>query len=267
MPGRKVVILGSGDIGLIMARRMTFEGAEVKLVCELMPYSSGLTRNIVQCLNDFNIPLRLSCTVVGVHGKERLEGVTIANVDETRKPIPGTEEYIECDTLLLSVGLIPENELSRGMGLTLDRVTNGPVVNEYRETELPGVFACGNVLHVHDLVDYVTLESQIAGEGAARYIKGEVQPAEYVKTKGINGVRYVVPQHVNRKSESDVKLYFRVGDVYKNARVKVSCAGKVVSDKKKPKLAPGEMENVIIKAEVLNAMKPGGEITIQVEAI
>jgi|LSQX01.3.fsa_nt_gb NADPH-dependent 2,4-dienoyl-CoA reductase/sulfur reductase-like enzyme len=267
MPGRKVVVLGSGDIGLIMARRMTFEGAQVKLVCELMPYSSGLTRNIVQCLNDFDIPLRLSCTVVGIHGKERLEGVTIANVDENRRPIPGTQEYIECDTLLLSVGLIPENELSRGMGLTLDRVTGGPVVNEFRETEIPGVFACGNVLHVHDLVDYVTLESQIAGEGAARYIKGEVQPEDFVETKGISGVRYVVPQRVNRKSEKDVKLYFRVGEVYKNARVKVSCGGKVVSDRKKPKLAPGEMESVVVKADVLNAMEPCSEITIQVEAV
>ncbi len=266
MPGRKVVILGSGDIGLIMARRMTLEGAEVKVVCELMPYSSGLTRNIVQCLNDFDIPLRLSCTVVGIHGKNRLEGVTIANVDENRKPIPGTEEYIECDTLLLSVGLIPENELSRGAGLDLDRITSGPVVNEFRETELPGIFACGNVLHVHDLVDYVTLESQVAGEGAARYIKNEATHAEYIRTKGINGVRYIVPHRVNILSERDIKLYFRVGRVYRNANVRVTYGDLVVSDKKKSKLTPGEMESVIIKADVLKSLKPGNEIMIQVEA-
>ena len=168
MPGKTVVILGSGDIGLIMARRMTLEGAKVKAVCELMPYSGGLTRNIVQCLEDFGIPLRLSCTVVSTHGKDRLEGVTVANVDEHLKPIPGTEEYIPCDTLMLSVGLIPENELSKNAGIELDRITNGPIVDEYRETKHKGVFACGNVLQVHDLVDYVTEESQLAGAGAAK---------------------------------------------------------------------------------------------------
>ena len=173
MPGKKVVILGSGDIGLIMARRMTLEGAEVKVVCELMPFSGGLSRYFVQCLDVFGIPLRLSCTVVKTHGKERLEGVTIAQVDEKLQPIPGTEEYIECDTLLLSVGLIPENELSKDVGVELDRVTNGPVVDEYRETLQPGIFACGNVLQVHDLVDYVTVESQIAGKRAADYIFGK----------------------------------------------------------------------------------------------
>ncbi len=188
MPGKKVVILGSGDIGLIMARRMTLEGAQVKMVCELMPYSSGLTRNIVQCLDDFDIPLKLGCTVVNIHGKERVEGVTIANVDRNRRPIKETQEYVECDTLLLSVGLIPENELSAAMGIEMDPVTGGPVVNEFRETTHPGVFACGNVLHVHDLVDYVTLESQLAGEGAAKYIHGAQGEAVYVTTKGIDGV-------------------------------------------------------------------------------
>ncbi len=265
MPGKKVVILGSGDIGLIMARRMTLEGAEVKMVCELMPYSSGLTRNIVQCLDDFNIPLRLSCTVIGIHGKERVEGVTIAKVDENLRPIPGTEEYIECDTLLLSVGLIPENELTRGVGIELDRVTNGAVVNENRETSQKGVFACGNVLHVHDLVDYVTLESQTAGEGAAKFVQGKLGEPEYITTKGVNGVRYVVPQKVNIHHGADVKLYFRVGRVYKNAKVVVKYDGKEILSRKRPRLAPGEMEDVLIKAEVLSTFAKGGVIEISVE--
>ena len=265
MPGKKVVILGSGDIGLIMARRMTLEGAEVKCVCELMPYSSGLTRNIVQCLDDFNIPLHLSCTVVNIHGKERVEGVTIAKVDENRRPIPGSEEYIECDTLLLSVGLIPENELTRAVGINLDPVTSGAVVDEYRETSHKGVFACGNVLHVHDLVDYVTLESQTAGEGAARYVQGKTENAEYITTKGVNGVRYIVPQKVNVKNEGDVKLYFRVGQVYKNAKTVVKYNGEEIISKKRPRLAPGEMESVIIKNDMLKKFAEGGVIEISVE--
>jgi len=265
MPGKKVVILGSGDIGLIMARRMTLEGAEVKCVCELMPYSSGLTRNIVQCLDDFNIPLHLSCTVINIHGKDRVEGVTIAKVDENRRPIPGSEEYIECDTLLLSVGLIPENELTRAVGISLDPVTSGAVVDEYRETSHKGVFACGNVLHVHDLVDYVTLESQTAGEGAARYVQGKTEDAEYISTKGVNGVRYIVPQKVNIKNEGDVKLYFRVGQVYKNAKTVVKYNGEEIISKKRPRLAPGEMESVIIKNEMLKGFAEGGVIEISVE--
>lgn len=265
MPGKKVVILGSGDIGLIMARRMTLEGAEVKTVCELMPYSSGLTRNIVQCLNDFNIPLRLSCTVIDIHGKDRVEGVTIANVDENRKPIKGTEEYIECDTLLLSVGLIPENELTRAVGIELDPVTNGAVVNEFRETSHKGVFACGNVLHVHDLVDYVTLESQTAGEGAARYVLGKSEDPEYITAKGVNGVRYIVPQKINIKNDGDVKLYFRVGEVYKNAKTVVKYNGEEIISKKRPRLAPGEMENVVIKNEMLKKFSEGGKLEISVE--
>ena len=265
MPGKKVVILGSGDIGLIMARRMTLEGAEVKVVCELMPYSSGLTRNIVQCLDDFNIPLRLSCTVIGIHGKDRVEGVTIANVDENRRPIPGTEEYIECDTLLLSVGLIPENELTRAVGIELDPVTSGAVVDENRETSHKGVFACGNVLHVHDLVDYVTLESQTAGEGAARFVLGGGEEPEYVTTKGVSGVRYIVPQKVNVKNEGDVKLYFRVGQVYKNAKTVVKYNGETIISKKRPRLAPGEMESVIIKNDMLTGFAEGGVIEISVE--
>lgn len=265
MPGKKVVILGSGDIGLIMARRMTLEGAEVKVVCELMPYSGGLTRNIVQCLDDFGIPLRLSCTVVKTHGKDRLEGVTVAKVDEKLQPIPGTEEYIECDTLLLSVGLIPENELSKDVGVELDRVTSGPVVDQYRETLHPGIFACGNVLQVHDLVDYVTEESQIAGKGAADYIFGRKKGGTFIGTKGINGVRYIVPQRVNIESEENLKLYFRVGQVYKGAKVVVECDGKILSSKKKVKLAPGEMENVTITAEMLKNMNSHSEIVVRVE--
>ena len=265
MPGKKVVILGSGDIGLIMARRMTLEGAEVKCVCELMPYSSGLTRNIVQCLDDFNIPLYLSCTVIDIHGKDRVEGVTIADVDENRNPIAGTERYIECDTLLLSVGLIPENELTRAFGIELDPVTNGAIVDEYRETSRKGVFACGNVLHVHDLVDYVTLESQTAGEGAAKYVLGKADNAEYISTKGVDGVRYIVPQKINIKNSDDVKLYFRVGKVYKNAKIVVKYNGTEIIGKKRPRLAPGEMENVVIKSDMLKDFARGGEIQISGE--
>ncbi len=266
MPGHEVVILGSGDIGLIMARRMTLEGAKVKMVCELMPYSGGLTRNIVQCLDDFGIPLKLSCTVVATHGKDRLEGVTIAKVDERLQPIPGTEEYVPCDTLMLSVGLIPENELSKNSGLQLDNITNGPRVDEYRETEHAGVFACGNVLQVHDLVDYVTQESQIAGIGAAKFIKGEKVTGDCVCTKGINGVRYIVPQRINCKTDGDVKLYFRVGAVYNNAKIIVECDGKEILSKKKVKLCPGEMEYVIIKQSVIAELPVNAEIIVRVEA-
>lgn len=265
MPGKKVVILGSGDIGLIMARRMTLEGAQVKMVCELMPYSSGLTRNIVQCLDDFDIPLKLGCTVVNIHGKERVEGVTIANVDRNRRPIKETQEYVECDTLLLSVGLIPENELSAAMGIEMDSVTGGPIVNEFREATHPGVFACGNVLHVHDLVDYVTLESQLAGEGAAKYIHGAKGEAVYVTTKGIDGVRYVVPQRINTNCNSDVKLYFRVAQVYKNAKIFVENNDEILFSRKRPKLVPGEMEDVTIKKEVLKDLPVNSEIVIRLE--
>ena len=265
MPGKKVVILGSGDIGLIMARRMTLEGAEVKCVCELMPYSSGLTRNIVQCLDDFDIPLHLSCTVIDIHGKERVEGVTIADVDENRRVIKGSERFIECDTLLLSVGLIPENELTRAVGIELDPVTSGAVVDEYRETSHKGVFACGNVLHVHDLVDYVTLESQTAGEGAAKYVLGKTENPEYITTKGVGGVRYIVPQKVNIKNDGDVKLYFRVGQVYKNAKIVAKYNGEEIISRKRPRLAPGEMEDVVIKNDMLKGFAAGGGIEISVE--
>lgn len=265
MPGKTVVILGSGDIGLIMARRMTLEGAKVKAVCELMPYSGGLTRNIVQCLEDFDIPLRLSCTVVSTHGKDRLEGVTVANVDEHLKPIPGTEEYIPCDALMLSVGLIPENELSKNAGIELDRITNGPSVDEYRETLHKGVFACGNVLQVHDLVDYVTEESQIAGEGAAKFIKGEKKSGDYINTQGTNGVRYIVPQRINKETDKDVKLYFRVGQVFKNVKLVVKCGDEVIMSKNKKKMTPGEMENVLIKLDTVKSLPADSTLTVTIE--
>ena len=267
LAGKEVVILGSGDIGLIMARRMTLEGAKVKMVCELMPYSGGLTRNIVQCLEDFDIPLKLSHTVTQIHGEDRVEGVTISKVDANLKPIPGTEEYVPCDTLMLSVGLLPENELSRSVGIYLDRITGGAIVDQYRETNHEGVFACGNVLHVHDLVDFVTQESQIAGEGAANYIKGQKAYSDYkIHTKGINGVRYVVPQRICiDDSEKPVKLYFRVGQVFTNATVKVTKNGNVIYAKKKRKLAPGEMENIIIKPEDLQGFSEGDYLYIEVE--
>lgn len=266
MPGKKIVILGSGDIGLIMARRMTLEGAKVEMVCELMPYSGGLTRNIVQCLDDLGIPLKLSCTVIKTHGIERLEGVTIADVDENRRAIPGTEQYVECDTLMLSVGLIPENELTRNAGILIDPVTNGAIVDENRQTNRPGIFACGNVLQVHDLVDYVTQESFTAGEGAAKYIqsKNKNKRTKHISVKAEDGVRYVVPQNISCNAETDVKLYFRVKDVYKNGKITVSDGDRVLYSKKKPKFAPGEMEYVVLRVEDIGGIC-GKEITVKVE--
>ena len=249
MPGKNVVILGSGDIGLIMARRMTLEGAKVHAVCELMPYSGGLARNIEQCLNDFNIPLKLSHTVVQIHGKERLEGVTVAKVDERRTPIAGTEEYIPCDTLLLSVGLIPENELSRGAGIPMDRVTGGALVDQDRETEISGIFACGNVLHVHDLVDYVSEEAELAGRGAVAYIRNGEKKARDIAIKTDGKIRYTVPQRIT--ANSDVSVYFRVADVYRDRKIVVRSDDKVIFSKKKQKLAPGEMECITLNAEML----------------
>lgn len=251
MPGKNVVILGSGDIGLIMARRMTLEGAKVHAVCELMSYSGGLARNIEQCLNDFNIPLKLSHTVVEIHGRERLEGVTIAKVDKNKKPIEETKEYIPCDTLLLSVGLIPENELTKSAGISIDRITNGAVVDQDRQTCIEGVFSCGNVLHVHDLVDYVSEEADIAGRGAAEYIKGKRNAENLnipIKTDG--RIRYTVPQRITQKK--DVSVYFRVCDVFKKVKVVVKNGNEVVYSKKHQKLAPGEMECVKINAEMFD---------------
>ena len=253
MPGREVVILGSGDIGLIMARRMTLEGARVHAVCELMPYSGGLARNIEQCLNDFGIPLRLSHTVVEIHGRERLTGVTVARVDENRRPIPETREYIPCDTLLLSVGLIPENELSAAAEVPLDRVTNGAVVDQDRQTAVEGIFSCGNVLHVHDLVDFVSEEAQIAGERAAAYLRGERGDGTDIPLCTDGKIRYTVPQRITRKC--DVKVYFRVADVYRNVRILIKDGERVILQKKKARVAPGEMETLTLKADLLSDVR------------
>jgi len=267
LPGREAVILGSGDIGLIMARRMTLEGARVKLVCELQPYSGGLTRNIVQCLDDYGIPLKLSHTVIKIHGRERLTGVTIAKVDENKKPILETAEFVECDTLLLSVGLIPENELSRSAGITLDPITAGPVVNESMEASIEGVFACGNVVQVHDLVDNVTKEAMVAGKCAADYIAGigKVEEAQEVKTVAGNGVRYVVPQNVRLNRLSDgLSLYFRVSDIYRNVRIVVRNGDAIIFERKNNKVAPGEMESVSIPKMALENLSDG-KITVELD--
>ena len=268
MPGREVVILGSGDIGLIMARRMTLEGAKVKVVAELMPYSGGLKRNIVQCLDDFGIPLKLSHTVVEIRGKERLTGITLAQVAGRGTPIPGTEEDYDCDTLLLSVGLIPENELSRGMGVDIEPITSGPSVNESLETNIDGVFACGNVLHVHDLVDYVSEEAAAAGENAAKYVKG-ILPAnsgKEIKLVPTDGVRYTVPKTIDPERMTDeLTVRFRVGNVYKNCFVSVYFDGEQVVHRKRPVLAPGEMENVKFKKTQLASYPDLKTITLKIE--
>ena len=290
MPGKEVVILGSGDIGLIMARRMTLEGAKVKVVAELMPYSGGLKRNIVQCLDDFGIPLKLSHTVVEVHGKERVEGITLAQVDSNNKPIPGTEEFYSCDTLLLSVGLIPENELSRGMGVEMSPITSGPIVNESLETNIEGVFACGNVLHVHDLVDFVSEEAKAAGRNAAEYVKR----VEKVEAKAVNakdsaevaaeveavvleekvvelvptgGVRYTVPSTIRvANMAEELTVRFRVGAVYRNAFISVYFDEERVIHRKRLMMAPGEMEEVKLKKEQLEKYPNLQKITVKVEA-
>ena len=265
MPGREVLILGSGDIGLIMARRMTLEGAKVKAVCELMPYSGGLARNIEQCLNDFGIPLYLSHTVVEIHGKERLTGVTIAKVDEMRRPIPETREFISCDTLLLSCGLIPENELTKSAGISLDRITGGAVVDGERECEIPGIFACGNVLHVHDLVDYVSEEAVIAGEAAVKYINGEKSHGMALNLVTDGKIRYTVPQRIT--SAEKTKVYFRVANVYRDVKIVVKDGERVILEKKKQKVAPGEMETVILTADMLSACETNATISFSLEEV
>lgn len=268
LPGREVVILGSGDIGLIMARRMTLEGAHVQVVAELMPYSGGLKRNIVQCLDDFGIPLKLSHTVVDIQGKERVEGVTIAAVDEKNKPIPGTEEYYKCDTLLLSCGLLPENELSRSAGVELSQVTSGPVVNESLETSVPGIFACGNVLHVHDLVDFVSEEAKEAGKNAAKYAKGELSQdrSHEIKVEVSGGPRYSVPSMVDpEKMEEDLVVRFRVGSVMKNQFVNVYLNDTRVIHRKRPVMAPGEMEEIHLKKSMFDTVSNVSAIRIAVE--
>jgi len=251
MPGKNVVILGSGDIGLIMARRMTLEGAKVHAVCEVMPYSGGLERNIQQCLRDFNIPLLLSHTVTEIHGKERLTGVTISEVDEKMTPIKGTEQYIECDTLLLSVGLIPENELSKLAGISLSPITRGAVVDQNRHTEIDGIFACGNVLHVHDLADFVSEEAETAGIKASEYISGGLEKNCNITIATGDHIRYTVPQRITDISR-DIKVFFRTGDVCKNVFIKITDGDKEIFSQKKAKLAPGEMQTITLKAENLD---------------
>ena len=285
MPGHEVVILGSGDIGLIMARRMTLEGAKVKVVAELMPYSGGLKRNIVQCLDDFGIPLKLSHTVVNIEGKERVQAVTIAQVGADRRPIPGTEERYTCDTLLLSVGLIPENELSRAAGIEINGVTNGPVVNESLETSEEGVFACGNVLHVHDLVDNVSEEASRAGTNAARFVArtsgktaqpGTLEPRDEssetrtgtgeIQIRTGNGVRYTVPSFVNpERLDGNLIIRFRVGAIYKDSSVVVRLGGERLRALKKKIIAPGEMEQVIITKDELLQHENADSIEISIE--
>lgn len=274
LPGREVVILGSGDIGLIMARRMTLEGAHVQVVAELMPYSGGLKRNIVQCLDDYDIPLELSHTVTEIHGRERVEGVTLSRVDERGCPISGKEKFYACDTLLLSVGLLPENELSRDMGVMLSPVTSGPVVDDRLSTNVEGVFACGNVLHVHDLVDYVSEEAALAGKHAALYVKhkketqGSGEAEARVPIAAESGVRYTVPSFIKPQSmDEEVTLRFRVGAVYKNAYLCVDLDGTRIIHRKRPVMAPGEMEQVILKKKQLLAVPDLKKITVRVEGV
>ena len=264
--GKRVVILGSGDIGLIMARRMTLEGAEVKVVAELMPYSGGLKRNIVQCLDDYGIPLKLSHTVVRIDGRERVEAVTIARVDENRRPIPGTEETCECDTLLLSVGLLPENELTRALGADISAVTGGPSVDDALSTSVPGVFACGNVLHVHDLVDFVSEEAALAGARAAEWAAGGVRRGQSIPIAAEGGVRYTVPQRLDIDAMADaVTVRFRVGGVYRDAFVAVYVDSAQVYKKKRRVMVPGEMEQVELKKDALATLRPVGRIVVRVE--
>jgi NADPH-dependent 2,4-dienoyl-CoA reductase/sulfur reductase-like enzyme len=268
MVGKKVVILGSGDIGLIMARRMTLEGAKVEAVVELMPFSGGLTRNIVQCLEDYDIPLLLSHTVTNIKGKERVEGITVAKVDANRRPIPGTEIHYDCDTLLLSVGLIPENELSRTAKIDIDQRTSGPIVNELMETSVPGIFACGNVVHVHDLVDFVSAESRRAGKAAARYISGNVKQSEiYKKVKADFGVSYTVPQKIRLENIDDkLEIFMRVNNVYRDVKLEVKDGDQTLVSLTKKHLAPGEMEKIILPKKILDKIV-GDELKVSIAEV
>jgi len=266
MVGKKVVILGSGDIGLIMARRMTLEGAKVEAVVELMPYSGGLTRNIVQCLEDYDIPLLLAHTVTDVKGNGRLERITVAKVDENRKPIPGTEINYDVDTLLLSVGLIPENDLSRNAGIVLDRRTSGPIVNESMETSIEGIFACGNVVHVHDLVDFVSAESRRAGVNAAKYIKNEIKRnEEFIEIEATDAVSYTVPQKFRKENvDKGLEIFMRVREVLKDVRLEVRCGEETIMSLKKPHMAPGEMEKIMIPKVLMDKIK-GNKIEVTIK--
>ena len=272
MVGKKVVIYGSGDIGLIMARRMTLEGAKVKCVVEINPHSSGLTRNIVQCLDDFNIPLKLQTCINYIHGKNRVEGVTLARLDENREVVPGSEEFIDCDTVLLSVGLIPENELSTNVGIELDRRTNGPIVDSTMSTNKEGIFACGNVVHVHDLVDFVTKESRIAGKQAAAYVLNKKKNLEKIKEKmsvattvAGDGISYIVPQSINLDSNEDINLFMRVRNIYENKKLVVRSGNQVIFEKKRLHMIPSEMEILKIDTQKLRDIKEN--ITISVEGV
>ena len=267
MPGKEVVVLGSGDIGLIMARRMTLEGAHVKLVAEIMPYSSGLKRNIVQCLDDYDIPLKLSHTVTKIHGKERLEGVTISKVDENLKPIPGSEDYVACDTLLLSVGLIPENELTEMISDKISPVTKGPVVDETFSTDVEGVFACGNVLHVHDLVDYVSEEATKAGENAAHYIldRPDHIDNDYFRLQPLGPVSYTVPFVIHKKTEENTMVRFRVREVIRDGYITVMAGDKQLMKRKKRIFAPGEMESIYLTKKMLADIQNVDDISIIIE--
>lgn len=265
MVGKRVVILGSGDIGLIMARRMSLEGAKVEAVCELLPYSGGLTRNIVQCLEDFGIPLYLSTTVCEIHGQKRVEGVTVAQVDDKRRPIESTKRYIPCDTLLLSVGLIPENELTRAAGIPMDPVTNGALVDENCQTRIAGIFACGNVLQVHDLVDYVSDEAERAGRGAAAYVSGLNESSRSVTAKAGFGVRYVLPQTVHTDTDGDVSLFLRVTQPFGRVKFTVRAGDTVISEAKRLRAAPGEMEKLTLPCAILKNVTE--DITVSLEVI
>lgn len=266
MVGRRVVILGSGDIGLIMARRMTLEGAEVLACVELCPYSNGLNRNIVQCLNDYDIPLYLSHTITDIIGRERVEQVVISRVDENRRPIPGTEQTFDCDTVLLSVGLIPENELTRGAGIPMDRRTNGAIVYENMETMAPGIFACGNVVHVHDLVDFVSAESEKAGAAAARYALGEEISGRCIELKNGSAVNYTVPQHIRVEGvEKLCEVFFRVNNVYRDRIITVTDeAGNLLCRFPREHMAPGEMEKIALPRPLLE--KAVGSVAVSVIA-
>lgn len=284
LPGKKVVILGSGDIGLIMARRLTLEGAEVKVVCEIMNYSAGLARNLTQCLENFDIPLKLSTTIIQIHGTDRVSGVTIAKVDDHRKPIPGTEEFIECDTVLLSVGLIPENEVSIAAGVALDSITSGPSVDQFMETSIPGIFACGNSVHVHDLVDFVTEESLLAGKSAAEYCKNPSYTAGNITVPVLAGnrVRYAVPQHLDlmtgtasepitkssasSSSDDTIRIMFRSTDVYRSVTATVYAGQQLLAQAKKRIVRPGEMQTIELKQSAVELLKKSPQsITISIE--
>ena len=265
MPGRNVMILGSGDIGLIMARRMTFMGAKVKACVEIMPYSSGLKRNIVQCLDDYGIPLLLSHTVVDIAGRDRIEGVTVAAVDDKLKPIPGTEKYYECDTLLLSVGLIPENELSTMAGVEIAPATNGAIVDESLQTSVPGIFSCGNVLHVHDLVDHVSEEAEKAGANAWKYIQGKSVAGAKMPVCAGFGVSGIVPQFITRGVADNVTLMFRPRAVFKDAELSVTAGGKKIFSRKQRIFAPGEMVSLTLPGKILSEHSDAPDITVSVE--